>query len=159
MKPNMKIEEIMSQSPACCTREDFVQVAAGIMEQLDTGIIPVTETVGFPAKLIGVVTDRDLCLRVLATGRDPNQVRVGEVMSTKLTTCKPSDNVEQALGHMARAQVRRLPVVNRNFELLGMLTLGDIVRHKAAREVDFCKTMSAIYAPAKVAKAKTKKAA
>ncbi len=159
MNPTMKIEEIMSESPACCTRDDFVQVAAGIMKRFDTGIVPVTETVTYPAKLIGVVTDRDLCLRVLAEGRDPNQVRVGEVMSTKLTTCKPSDNVEQALGYMARAQVRRLPVVNRDFEIVGMLTLGDIVRHKAAREADFLKTMSAIYMPAKIARAKAKKAA
>jgi len=160
MKPAMKIiEEIMAESPACCTRDDFVQVAASIMERFDTGIVPVTDTVGEPGKLVGVVTDRDLCLRVLAEGRDPNQVRVGEVMSTKLTTCKPSEKIEQALEHMARAQVRRLPVVNRDFEAVGMLTLGDIVRHKAASEADFCKTMRAIYAAAKIAHVRTRKAA
>lgn len=159
MKPAMKIEAIMSESPACCTREDFVQVAASIMERFDTGIVPVTETVAYPSKLVGVVTDRDLCLRVLAEGRDPNQVRVGEVMSTELATCKPTDGVEQALAHMRRAQVRRLPVVNRDFEVVGMLSLGDIVRHKGVTDADFSKTMSAIYAPAKAARVSTKKAA
>lgn len=161
MKPITKIEEIMTEGPACCTRDDFVEVAASIMERFDTGIVPVTETTGAPSKLIGVVTDRDLCLRVLAEGRDPHQVTVGEVMSTKLTTCKPADKVEQALAHMRSARVRRLPVVNRDFEVVGMLSLGDIIHHKAAREADFCKTMSAICTPAKVghARATTKKAA
>jgi CBS domain-containing protein len=159
MKPAMKIDAIMSESPACCTRDDFVQVAASIMERFDTGIVPVTETVAYPAKLVGVVTDRDLCLRVLGAGRDPNQVRVGEVMSTKLATCKPSDSVEQVLLRMGSAQVRRLPVVNSDFQVVGLISFGDIVRHKAAGEAGFLNTMRAIYAPAKVARAKTKKAA
>jgi len=158
-KPEMKVEQIMSESPACCTRDDFVQVAASIMERLDTGIVPVIETVASPSKLIGVVTDRDLCLRVLAEGRDPNHVRVGEVMSTKLATCKPSESVDQALAHMRSAQVRRLPVVNHEFDVVGMLSLGDVVRHKAAADADFLKTMSAIHGRAKAARAKAKKAA
>lgn len=159
MKPIVKIEEIMSESPACCTPDDFVQVAASMMARFDTGIVPVTETLTYPSKLLGVVTDRDLCLRVLAEGRDPNQVRISEVMSTKLTTCKPSDKVEQALAHMRSAQVRRIPVVNREFEVVGMLSLGDIVRHSAASEADFCKTMKAICAPGKAIRGKVRKAA
>ena len=155
----MKVEQVMTKAPATCTGEDFVQVAASLMKRFDTGIIPVTEGVRQPSRLLGVVTDRDLCLKVLAEDRDPRTVRVGELMERNLTACWPSDTVETALARMRRARVRRLPVVNRDFELLGMLSLGDIVRHKAGREEDFRKTMAAICSRVKAHAAKVTKIA
>lgn len=145
----MKVEQIMTRDPVCCTRDDFVHVAASIMKRFDTGIVPVTEKLGEPSRLIGVLTDRDLTLGVLAMNRDPKLLRVEEFISTRPVTCLPADTAEKALAVMAHAQVRRLPVVNKDFELVGMLSLGDIVRHKAARETEIYKTMTAIWAPAK----------
>lgn len=150
----MKIEQIMTKNPSCCTPDDFVQVAASIMKRYDTGIVPVTEGLERPSKLVGVVTDRDLCLGILSTDRDSQVLRVEEFMTTKLATCLSTDTAEKALSVMAHAKVRRLPVVNKDYELVGMLALGDIVRHKAAREVDVYKTMASIWSPKPVLKAK-----
>lgn len=147
----MKVEQIMTKSPLCCTPDDFVHVAASIMKRYDTGIVAVTDKLGQPSRLLGVLTDRDLCLGVLAMDRDPKLLRIQEFMSTRVTTCLPTDTPEKALERMAHARVRRLPVVNRNFELVGMVSLGDIVRHKAARETEIYKALVAISAPAKPA--------
>ena len=154
----MKIEQIMTRNPSCCTPDDFVQVAAAIMKRYDTGIVPITEGLERPSRLVGVLTDRDLCLGVLSSDRDSQVLRVEEFMSSNLATCVPTDTPEKALSVMAHARVRRLPVVNRDYELVGMLALGDIVRHKAAREEDVYKTMAAICA-LKSAAMKVRKAA
>lgn len=151
----MKVEQIMTKDPMCCTRDDFVHVAASIMKRYDTGIVAVTEKLGQPSRVVGVLTDRDLCLGVLAMDRDPKLLRIEEFMSTKLATCLLTDTPEKALEKMAHAKVRRLPVVNKDFELVGMLSLGDIVRLKAAPEDAIYKTLVAISAQAKpVVKAK-----
>lgn len=154
----MKVEQIMTRDPVCCTPDDFVHVAASIMKRFDTGIVPVTEKLGQPSRLVGVLTDRDLTLGVLGVDRDPKLLRVEEFMSKKPATCLPTDSIEKALQEMAHTQVRRLPVVNKEFEVVGMLSLGDIVRHKGARETEIYKTMAAIWGPGKPA-ARAKKVA
>jgi CBS domain-containing protein len=148
----MKIEEIMSRDPASCRPDDDVDVAAEIMRRVDTGIVPVVADMNQPAKLLGVVTDRDLCLGVVAAGKGRASVRVGELMSTKLAVCTPGDTAEQALTRMRRAKVRRLPVVNRNLELIGIVSLADIVRHQAAKTAEVMKTLAAICVPARTAR-------
>lgn len=148
----MKVEEIMTKDPACCTPEDDAEVAAEIMRRLDTGIVPVTRDLTQPSKLLGVVTDRDLCLGVVADGKERTSIRVGELMSTKLAVCRPSDTAGQAMARMKRAKVRRLPVVNRAFEVIGLVSLGDVVRYQAVKPGELWKTMAAIYAPAKTAR-------
>jgi CBS domain-containing protein len=154
----MKVEEIMSKGPVSCTAEDDVEVAAEIMRRLDTGIVPVTKDLTQPSKLLGVVTDRDLCLGVVGTGKERTSVRVGELMSTKLSVCRPADTAEQVLARMARGKLRRLPVVNRDFELIGIVSLADIIRHKAVKDTELCRTMAAISRPAKAGRAQAKKA-
>lgn len=154
----MKVEYIMTRDPICCTPDDFVHVASSIMKRYDTGIVAVTEKLAQPSRLIGVLTDRDLCLGVLAADRDPKLLRIEEFMSTTLATCLLTETPEKALEKMAHARVRRLPVVNKDFEVVGMLSLGDIIRHKAARETEIYKTLAAISGPAKPV-AKPKKAA
>lgn len=147
----MKVEQMMTRNPSCCTPEDFVTVAASIMKRFGTGIVPVTERLEYPSPLVGVITDRDLCLGALASDCDPATLRVQELMSTKVATCLAGDTPEKALQRMASAQVRRLPVVNNEFQVIGMLSLGDIVRHKAATHSQIYKTMAAIWAPGKAA--------
>lgn len=124
------------------------------MKRLDTGIVPVTQGLSQSSTLLGVITDRDLCLRVIAAGRERTSIRVGELMSTKLTVCRPSDTGEQVVARMRRTQVRRLPVVNREFELLALVSITDIVRHKAVKSAELGKTIAAICAPTKAQVAK-----
>jgi CBS domain-containing protein len=154
----MTVEEIMSKDPACCMPEDDVEVAAEIMRRLDTGIVPVTQDLTQPSKLLGVITDRDLCLGVVAAGKERTSIRVGELMSTKLTVCKPSETADQALGRMKRSKVRRLPVVNKDFEVIGIVSLADIVRHQAVKNTELYAALAAMCAPTKTARAKTKAA-
>jgi CBS domain-containing protein len=145
----MKVEQVMTQTPEFCTVDDRVEVAAEIMRRVDTGIVPVVRRENNQSKLVGVVTDRDLCLGILADGKDPSSATVGEFMSKNVTSCKPSDTVAQALLRMKRSQVRRLPVVNPGGAVVGILSLADIVRSEAAKKGEFCETMAAICAPTK----------
>ena len=154
----MKIEEIMSKDPSCCMPEDDVEVAAEIMRRLDTGFVPVTQDLSQPSKLVGVITDRDLCLGVVAAGKERTSMRVGEIMSTKLTVCKPTETAEQALARMKRAKVRRIPVVNRDFEVIGIVSMADIVRHHAVSNTEIFKTLNAICTPTKAARTKAEAA-
>jgi CBS domain-containing protein len=146
----MKVQDIMTKAPACCFPKDAVHVAAELMSSYDVGIVPVTEKISQHATLVGVVTDRDFCLKVLALGKDPAAVPVEDCMSTNLTVCTPGEKVDMVLRRMGRAKVRRLPVVDRNYEVVGIISLDDIVRMKGARESEICKALAAISTPAKV---------
>lgn len=145
----MKIQEIMTKNPEVCTANDRVEVAAEIMRRVDTGIVPVIKRENNHAKLVGVVTDRDLCLGILAYGKKLDSAKVGDFMSKNVTTCKPFESVSQALTRMKRAQVRRLPVVNADSEVVGILSLADVVLNQAAKKDEFCQTMAAICASSK----------
>jgi CBS domain-containing protein len=155
----MKVQEIMTKAPACCAPRDEVAAAADIMSRFDVGIVPVTDKVNGHSKLVGVVTDRDLCLKVLAAGKDPASVKVADCMTKELTVCTPAQEIDQVLKRMGRAKVRRLPVVDRNFEVVGIISLDDVVRMKAAKDGEICKALAAICAPAKAERAAKKAAA
>lgn len=121
----MKIQDVMTRNPRCVTPEASVREAARIMKEEDVGIVPVTE--GDDQRLIGVVTDRDLALRVVADGRD-GETRVRDVMSSgKIATRRPDDDVDSAMDTMAAEQVRRIPVVDERGSLVGIVAQADIV--------------------------------
>lgn len=98
-----------------------IAALAQSMKARDIGIIPILED----KKLVGVVTDRDIVLRGLADGADPSGMKARDLMSTDVVCCSPDEPLSKAAKRMAKAQVRRLPVVN-NGELVGMLSVGDI---------------------------------
>jgi CBS domain-containing protein len=130
-----KINEVMTGRPRAVTPQTSVREAARMMEEEDVGSLPVVED---GARLVGIVTDRDVALRVVAGGLDPEGTRVSEVASTEVVTLTPDHDLDEALGLMARAQVRRLPIVVRENELVGMLAQADIARagkEKATGEV------------------------
>ena len=123
----MKIEEIMTRDPATVTPGTTVRDAAKLMQREDTGILPVVESEG-TNKLVGVVTDRDIAIRVVGDGRD-GETRVSEVMSSgKLATLRPDADVAEAMDTMADEQVRRVPIVDDRGMLIGILAQADIVR-------------------------------
>jgi len=120
-----KIREVMTESPRTVRGDDTVAAAAKLMRDEDAGIAPVTEDGG---KLVGVVTDRDLAIRVIAEGKDPRSTKVVEIASEKIYTVEPQQDLNEALSLMAQHQVRRLPVVERG-KLVGILAQADVARH------------------------------
>jgi CBS domain-containing protein len=130
-----KIAEVMSDRPRAVTPQTSVQEAAQLMEQEDVGSLPVVEE---GTRLVGIVTDRDLAVRVVARGSNPEQTQVGEVASTDVVALTPEHDLDDALKLMAREQVRRLPIVAGENELVGMVAQADVARatnEKSAGEV------------------------
>ncbi|WP_447980484.1 CBS domain-containing protein [Candidatus Nitrospira bockiana] len=123
----MKVREVMTTSPTCCVPTDTASKAARIMKDLDTGIVPIIEDEQ-NRKLIGVVTDRDLCLEVVAGARDPLTVQVRECMTSALVCCTPEDDVQKAVDLMRDNQVRRIPVVDQAGVIQGIVSMADITQ-------------------------------
>jgi len=118
-----KIADLMTQRPRAVDPQTPVQEAARLMELEDVGSLPVVER---GARLVGIVTDRDIALRVVARGLDPERTTVAEIASDELVTLTPEHDLDEALTLMARAQLRRLPIVIQDNELVGMLTQADL---------------------------------
>jgi CBS domain-containing protein len=123
----MQVQEIMTTAVECCTPNDTAQRAAEIMREADTGVVPVLAGENEP-KVIGIVTDRDLCMAVIASARDARQVRVQECMTGKIVTVRPEDEVDRTADLMAEKQVRRLLVVNKCGAILGIVSLADLAQ-------------------------------
>jgi CBS domain-containing protein len=118
----MKIQEIMTRNPEVVTPDSSLQVAAQKLESLDIGSLPVCNG----KKLVGVITDRDITIRATAQGRDPGEVKVSDVMTDHVHYIYDDQGVEDAAQLMKENQIRRLPVVNRDKELVGIIALGDL---------------------------------
>jgi CBS domain-containing protein len=130
-----KIAEVMTDRPRAITRQTSIREAARLMDEEDVGSIPIVDE---QTRLVGIVTDRDVALRVVGRGLDPERTPVGEVASADVVALTPEHELDEALRLMARAQVRRLPIVVRENELVGMLAQADIARagkEKATGEV------------------------
>jgi CBS domain-containing protein len=123
----MQVQEIMTTAVQCCTPEDSARKAAELMREADSGVIPVLRSAEDPL-VIGIVTDRDLCMSVIAEGRDPNAVPVSECMTNEVVSCKVEDDVERAADLMAEKQIRRLPVVDDRGAIFGIISLADIAQ-------------------------------
>jgi len=117
--------------------------AAKKMKDLDVGLIPVCDG----DRLKGVLTDRDITIRATADGRDPSKTKVSEVMSTDLAYCLEDQEVEEAVSVMEARQIRRLPIVNQNKRLIGIISLADIAVHVGDRDLSG-ETLEEISAPA-----------
>ena len=120
-----KIAEVMTQRPRAVTPETSVREAAQLMEQEDVGSLPIVQD---GTRLVGIVTDRDVAVRVVGRGLDPEQTRVADIATEDIYVLGPDDDLDEALNVMARAQVRRLPIVVRENELVGMVAQADIAR-------------------------------
>jgi CBS domain-containing protein len=120
-----RIREIMTSNPSTIESDTSVADAARIMKQEDAGVVPVTEN----GRLTGMVTDRDIAIRVVAEGKDPQSTPVREVASQSLVTVDPQQDLDDALRLMAKHQVRRLPVVEEDGRLVGVVAQADVARH------------------------------
>ncbi len=119
-----KAKDVMTQNPQVVTADASVQEAARLMQSEDTGVLPVVESQG-ARRVVGVITDRDIALRVVAEGRSSATVR--EVMSTGVRTSRQDDDLQAVMKIMADEQVRRVPIVDDRGELVGIVSQADIV--------------------------------
>lgn len=118
----MKIREIMTPAVQCVRPGDNLVEAAGIMRELDVGAVPVCED----RELVGMLTDRDITVRAVAEGRDPNETYVRDVMTPDVMFVYDDENLDAAVRMMEHHQVRRAPVMSRARRLVGIVSLGDI---------------------------------
>jgi CBS domain-containing protein len=125
--------DVMTRNPACCELGDTAANAAKIMKAQDVGAAPVCLDLR-TRKLVGIVTDRDITLYVVAKGRDAKTTQVATVMTRNPSTCRPEDDLPMALDAMERCQVRRTPVVNRDGQVVGINALADVATCTEAAE-------------------------
>lgn len=121
----MTCAEVMTSEPKCCVPSDPVSRVAKIMKIEDVGSVPVCSSRD-SHRLVGILTDRDLALQVVAEDRDPGNTTVEDVMSEEPVTCRTDEDVEIALGRMEANQIRRIPVVDEDGELVGIIAQADI---------------------------------
>lgn len=127
-----QIRKLMFVKPRTVKVGDSVVEAAKLMKGEETGIAPIVED----GRLIGVVTDHDITLRVVAEGRDPRTTRVEDVASRDLITIDPDESLDEALALMAHHDVRRLPVIEEDGTLVGIVSHADVLRHVEAERSD-----------------------
>jgi CBS domain-containing protein len=118
------IKDVMTSDPCTIDAEKSVAYAAKMMRDEDVGLAPIVEG----DKLIGMLTDRDIAIRVVAEGRNPDQVTVREIASKQVVTIDPQQELDEALRIMAKHQVRRLPVVEEDGRLVGVVAQADVAR-------------------------------
>jgi CBS domain-containing protein len=124
------IRNVMTSNPRSLESGGGVVEAARLMRDEDVGIVPVVED----GKLVGTVTDRDIATRVVAEGRSPESVTVGDIASRNLVTIDPQQDLDEALRLMARHQVRRLPVVDEDGTLVGIVAQKDVAMHASEEQ-------------------------
>lgn len=139
----MQVSDIMSKVVEFIGPDATVQEAAVLLGELDYGALPV----GGADNLQGVLTSRDILFRVVAAGQDSRAVRVREVMSTTVFTCRETDSLGAALDMMADYQIRRLPVLGEAGRVTGWITLSDIAAHLIADSEPLQAALSDLNAP------------
>jgi len=120
-----KCNEVMTKNPVCCLPDDMVVKVAQMMIRKNIGPIPVIENEQTKI-LVGIVTDRDLALKIVAEGRDASTTKVDTVMTRKLVTCHAEDDLQIALDAMSEHQLRRIPVVDDDNKILGIIAQADV---------------------------------
>lgn len=142
----MHAMEVMTKNPITCGADNMCSHAAKLMWDRDCGVVPVIDE---SSKLIGIITDRDICMATYTQGRAPHEIRVGDVMCKQVYTVQAESSLKEIESTMRRYQVRRLPVVDTAGKLVGMLSLNDLARvlsKKTASKEDGIKVLSQVLA-------------
>jgi CBS domain-containing protein len=125
--------DIMTKDPVCCEPRQSVADVARLMKDHDIGSVPVVDNAR-SRNLLGIVTDRDLAMKVVAEGRDARNTKIEEVMTRNPVTCRTQDTLESATETMERRQVRRIPVVDDSGRLTGVIAQADVARRSGEPE-------------------------
>ena len=126
----MKVSKIMTRDVTLLNPNQTICVAASLMAEIDAGALPVGEN----DRLVGMITDRDIVIRAVAQGKSAD-TKVAEVMSKEVLYCFDTDEIDDVTRNMGKARVRRLPVVNRDKRLVGIVSLGDVARNDDATNI------------------------
>jgi CBS domain-containing protein len=127
----MELRDIMTRNVEVVNGNASLKEAATKMKKLDVGLIPVCDG----DRLNGLLTDRDITIRATANGRDPSKTKVNEVMSTDIAYCLEDQAVDEAVILMEARQIRRLPILNQDKQLVGIVSLADIAVHVGDRDL------------------------
>jgi CBS domain-containing protein len=147
----VRVKDLMSQPVFTCHIDQSVQAAAQAMWEHDCGIVPIVNN---ESRLVGVITDRDICMAALFSNRPLSDIQISSVMANDVSTCRPEDPLIDAEHLMGQRQLHRLPVVNEVGTPTGLLSLSDVARRvrrsngKANGAVDLAETIGAISEPA-----------
>jgi CBS domain-containing protein len=147
-----RVEQLMSRTVATCRPEDRLDAAARIMWERDCGVVPVTVADDGRERVVGMVTDRDACMAAFTQGRSLGDITVKSVMCPEVRACGPKDSIRTALRVMETGQVHRLPVVDEDGHLVGVLSLADVAQaeardHDAALADELVRAMERISTP------------
>ena len=134
----MYVREVMTSDVVIASPEDTLQRAAEMMIDIDAGVLPVGEN----DRLVGILTDRDITVRAVAAGKEPTECKVREVMSPEIRYIYDDESIEDAARNMTQLQVRRLPVLNREKRLVGIVSLGDLALKKKSDAADALRGVS-----------------
>ena len=127
----MRISEIMTRDPVVIPFDCVLRDAALKMRELDVGMLPISKD----DRLVGMLTDRDITVRATAEGRDPAKTKVSDVMTPEVLYCFEDQDVSEAAKIMQDQQIRRLPILNRNKRLVGVVSLGDVAVHAGEQKI------------------------
>lgn len=144
------VADVMTRGVRTLGPDDSVVQAAQAMDELNVGVIPVVDG----GKLVGMVTDRDIVVRGVALEGELKGMKLSDVMSGHVRCAREEDDVEQVLGEMAEAQIRRLPVVDGEQRLVGIVSLGDIAAKNPQDEVEVATSLGDISSPSEPDRAK-----
>jgi CBS domain-containing protein len=122
----MKVRDLMTKTVVCCRPEMSLAEAGALMWENDCGVLPIVSDTG---KLTGVITDRDICIALSTRNAQSSRITTGEVVKMQTFVCSPEDDVHNALRTMRKERIRRLPVVNEEGGLVGILSMNDVVLH------------------------------
>jgi CBS domain-containing protein len=125
----MKVRDAMTRDVRLVTPEQTIREAARTMAEIDAGSLPVSNN----DRLVGMITDRDIAVRAVAEGKSPDTA-VGDIMSQEVLYCFEDEELEEVSRNMGDVKVRRMPVVNRDKRLVGIISLGDLARHEEPAE-------------------------
>ena len=142
--------DVMTREPACCEPADSIPRIAQLMKTEDVGAVPVVES-KTSRRLVGIVTDRDIVVKILADGKTVEKSTVRDAMTNNPVTCREDDEVGQAVARMAERKVRRIPVVDGNGALRGIIAQADIAT-RVHRETTTGELVEAISEPGTVRK-------
>lgn len=123
----MKVSEVMTRDVQVIMPDRSVRDAAKLMDDLNIGVLPVCDG----ERIVGIITDRDITVRATAAGKDPDETRVREIMTEDVRWCFEDGDVMGIVRMMSDVQIRRIPVVNRNKRLVGIVALGDLATDRA----------------------------
>ena len=144
----MKVKDVMKTDVGFCSTEDNLMKAAEVMRHRDCGVVPIIDA---DKKVVGMLTDRDLCLAVVARNRKASDVKTEELLRGKPIVCAADDKLEDVLRKMRRYQVKRLAAIGAGGELVGILSVTDVLQHTAGKDKKLKKkvyaTLKAIFKP------------